>query len=113
MAKNVQERDGDEPAVCQEEGLGDLYLQMRDYHASLEQYRLAAAKAPNSRRIRKKIVVSEYNLGVYFIKRHEYQKALACMELVLQDDPNNEHALKKVPQLHKAIRGEKHSHGPA
>jgi tetratricopeptide (TPR) repeat protein len=97
QAKRVQmER---EAALSQEETLGDFHLENRDYPAALEQYRLAATKYPESIRIRKKVLLAYFNVGIQFIKRHEYPKALAYMEAALKLDPRNERVSKKVSQL--------------
>ena len=92
--------------VSQEEGMGDFYFETRDYGAALEQYRLASAKAPQLARLHKKLALAQYNVGVQFIKRHEYEKALACMESVVKIDPRNERAAKKVSQLNHIIKKE-------
>jgi len=110
-AKLAQEREavkqgqGATPPI-QEETLGDFYFETRNYESALEQYRQAQAKFPQFPRLRKKWALAQYNVGVQYIKRREYDKALACMELVLKVDPRNPHALKKVSQLRHVIKKE-------
>jgi tetratricopeptide (TPR) repeat protein len=101
--KKTQEKSETVPDLGQEETLGDFYFQTRNYPAALDQYRLAVKKFPHSHRLRKKIVFTQYNVGVQYIKQHEYPKALECMEAILKSDPRNPHAIKKAAQLHRII----------
>lgn len=99
-AKKSQEVADD---LSQEETMGDFYFETRNYLGALEQYRLAAKRFPQSGRLRKKSLAAQFNIGVQHIKRREYPEALAVMEKVLQLDPRNQHAHKKVQQLRKII----------
>ena len=83
--------------------MGDFYFETRNYSASLEQYAVAQKKYPDSKRLRRKIMASQFNIGVAFIKRRDYAQALDCMQKVLQMDPANEHAKKKYQQLRKIV----------
>ena len=89
--------------LSQEETMGDFYFETRNYPAALEQYKAAARMFPHSGRLRKKSLASVYNIGVQFIKRREYAEALEYMERILQVDPENAHARKKVTQLRRII----------
>lgn len=89
--------------LTQEETMGDFYFETRNYAAAVEQYAVAQKKHPESRRLRRKIMASQFNIGVSYIKRREYGQALDCMQKVLQMDPANEHAKKKVQQLRKIV----------
>lgn len=89
--------------LTQEETMGDFYFETRNYAAALDQYVVAQKKHPESRRLRRKIMASQFNIGVSFIKRRDYAQALECMQKVLQMDPTNEHAKKKVLQLRKIV----------
>ena len=89
--------------LTQEETMGDFYFETRNYSASLEQYAVAQKKYPDSKRLRRKIMASQFNIGVAFIKRRDYAQALDCMQKVLQMDPANEHAKKKYQQLRKIV----------
>lgn len=99
--------------LSQEETLGDFYFETRNYPAALEQYQLAQKKHPQSRRILKKLLATQYNIGVQHIKRRDYPGALQWMEKILQLDPGNNHASKKVHQLRKIIEQESRSKGGA
>jgi len=90
--------------LSQEETTGDFYFETRNYPAALELYRQAQARFPKLRRLQKKIFLTLYNVGVNHIKRHEYEKALAYMEIVLKMDPHNDRVKKKVHQLHHIIQ---------
>ena len=108
LAREREERRKEGRAqTSQEESMGDFYFQSRNYEAALEQYRLASEKFPQSVRLRKKVALGQYNVGVQHIKRRDYAKALACMEIVLKLSPDNEHALKKVSQLRRILEKER------
>ena len=87
--------------------MGDFYFETRNYDAALEQYRAAAHNFPASGRIKKKIVLATYNVGVQFIKRHQYPEALGAMEKVLEMDAHNRHATKKIVQLRRILDKQK------
>jgi tetratricopeptide (TPR) repeat protein len=90
-------------ALSQEETLGDFYFQTRNYSAAIEQYAIALKRAPDSQRLRKKELATEYNIGIQHIKRREYEQALAYMEKILKVDPGNSHAKRKALKLRKII----------
>ncbi|MFO7974969.1 MAG: hypothetical protein R6V12_10085 [Candidatus Hydrogenedentota bacterium] len=94
--------------VTHEESMGDFYFETRNYPAALQQYKAATKAQPRSARLRKKILATEYNIAVQFIKRRDYEKALDGMEKILEVDPSNPHARKKVAQLRRIIEKEKH-----
>ncbi|MBN2311898.1 MAG: hypothetical protein JXR94_23160 [Candidatus Hydrogenedentes bacterium] len=89
--------------LSQEETMGDFYFETRNYPAALEQYHAAAKRFPQSYRLRKKMLASEYNIGVQYIKRREYKEALVYMERILKVDPKNAHARKKALQLRRIL----------
>ncbi len=101
--KSAARHEAGKADLTQEETLGDFYFDTKNYPAALEQYQLALRKQPQSTRLRKKVLVSQYNVGVQYIKRREYAKALEVMESVLKVDPDNEHALKKKIQLQRVL----------
>ncbi len=86
-----------------EEVLGDFHFDRRDYARAIKHYKRASRDGHDGRQLQHKIVVTEYNLGVRYIKRHRYSDALRCMEWVAKRDPENEKALKKVKQLRQHI----------
>ncbi|MDQ1256480.1 MAG: hypothetical protein QG656_1076, partial [Candidatus Hydrogenedentes bacterium] len=89
--------------LSQEETMGDFNFENRNYEAALALYEDAIRKFPMSRRLRKKILVVQYNIGVQHIKRHKYKEALECMDFVLKADPQNPHAIRKTLQLRKIL----------
>lgn len=108
-AKRAQEKEakkstGPAADLSQEEGTGDFYFETRNYEAALEQYRLAQEKHPDLRRLKKKLLLAQYNVGIQHIKRHEYDKALALMETVLAADPHNSRVRRKVSKLRHIIK---------
>lgn len=90
----------------QAETTGDFYFEMRDYDQALPHYLQAANEAGESRRLKKKLLATHYNIGVRFLKRRDYPTALQSMEAVLAIDPRNEHARKKYTKLKKIIAHE-------
>ncbi len=99
----ARKKQPDGTDLTQEETTGDFYFETRNYTAAIEQYALAARKAPQSGRIRKKILAAQFNIGIQHIKRREYKEAEECMQKVLKLDPHNTHAQKKVLQLRKIM----------
>lgn len=101
--RSARHKEAGTADISQEESMGDFYYDSRNYAAALSEYKKAAARFPESRRIRKKLVYAEFNNGVQYIKRREYREALTAMERVLELDPPNEHAKKKAHQLRKIL----------
>lgn len=89
--------------LSQEETMGDFYFEQHNYAAALEQYNIASDKFPGSGRLRKKRLVATVNVGINFMKKRDYPKALTWMEKALEIDPENPHAKKKAKQLRKVI----------
>lgn len=89
--------------LSQEETMGDFFFETRNYTGALQQYELAAKKFPDVNRIKKKMLVTQYDIGVQHIKRRNYTDALSCMEAILKVDPRNPHALKKAKQLRHVL----------
>ncbi|MDZ4861711.1 MAG: hypothetical protein SGI88_22280 [Candidatus Hydrogenedentes bacterium] len=105
-------RAAEKTELTQEETMGDFYFETRNYPAALDQYRVAQTRFPQSGRLRKKVTAAQFNIGVQFIKRREYTNALHCMLKVLEQDPGNEHARKKVSQLKKIVERPDRAPGP-
>jgi tetratricopeptide (TPR) repeat protein len=89
--------------ASQEETMGDFYFEQSNYTGALEQYKIAARRAPDSLRLKKKLLASTLNIGISFIKRRDYPKALEWMEKGLEIDPDNDAAQRKAKQLRKVI----------
>jgi hypothetical protein len=100
-AVQAEKKQAAEGVLSQEETLGDFYFTSRNYEMAFQQYKLAGEKSPGSIRLRKKMLAAEYNIGVGFIKRRQYDKALDYMQSILRQEPNNDHAKRKVAQLQK------------
>jgi len=103
-----QEVGGDSVDLSQEETMGDFYFETRNYPAALEQYQAAIKKYPQSSRLRKKMLLTTYNVGVQHIKRRDYQAAMKSMRAVLNADPENKHARKKIQQLKRILHKTDH-----
>jgi tetratricopeptide (TPR) repeat protein len=97
--------------LTQEESMGDFYFETRNYEAAMAQYQAALKKSPESGRLRRKLLATRFNIGVQFIKKREYPRALAIMEEILKVDPNNAHAKKKIEKLRKVVERQRESKG--
>jgi tetratricopeptide (TPR) repeat protein len=89
--------------TSQEETMGDFYFEQHNYTGALDQYRIAARRSPDSPRLRKKSLAASLNIGIGYVKRRDYPKALEWMEKALEIDPDNEAAIRKSKQLRKII----------
>jgi len=89
--------------VGQDEALGDLYFESRNYSAALAEYEKALRQHPRSRRLRRKVLVGNYNMGVHCIKAKSYAEAKKYFELVLKEDPKHEKALKNSLKLKRML----------
>ncbi len=87
------------PGATKEELLGDYHFERHDYSRAIKHYRQVLKELPDSPKIRRKIISSEYNIGMRHIKSHQYEQALKCMEWVLNADPNHEQARHKAKKL--------------
>jgi hypothetical protein len=101
--KEEQKKTGSSSEISQEETTGDFYFATKEYLAAYEQYSQGIKKFPHSSRLRGKLLLTQYNIGVHCIRLRQYRKALSWMEAVLKVDPKNIHALKKAHQLKKVI----------
>jgi len=88
-----------QPGHSKEELLGDYHFDRHDYSRAIKHYREGLKEAPESPRLRKKIISSEYNIGMRHIKSHQYEQALKCMDWVLNADPSHEQARHKAKKL--------------
>lgn len=93
-----------------DEAHGDFHFEKGEYLRAMKYYRAAQREAPDSARIRKKIVSTQYNIGIGQIKHHEYREALASMKAVLEMDPDNERAQDKAAKLREMIKRHAHEH---
>lgn len=90
-------------ALSQEETMGDFYFETHNYMGALEQYKIAVRANTASPRLNKKLVVTNINVGIQYIKKRDYPKALKWMDEALEIDAENIHAKKKAKQLRKVI----------
>lgn len=102
-AGEVDGNKPEEPALSQEESMGDFYFETHNYPGALEEYATARTHFPHSVRLRNKTVVTLINIGIQYIKSREFPAALEYMNKALELDPKNPHAYKKAKQLRKTI----------
>jgi len=96
-------RQHQETGLSREELSGDFFFRQRNYFKALAFYRSAVRPGAESASLRKKILTTQYNIGAWHIHRHEYVAALEYMTAVLDADPGNDRAHKKVLELRHAI----------
>jgi tetratricopeptide (TPR) repeat protein len=87
----------------QEEALGGYYFAQHDYHRAIQNLAIAHERDPNNPNVASKLAAAEYNLGVRYIRKHNYPKALQCMERALQLRPGHEKALEKAEKLRSRV----------
>ncbi len=92
------------PGMSQEECIGDYYFSKIDYWRASEYYGLALEHTPSNSRVRSKLCVSKYNIGMHHIRNKEYLQALHYMELVLELEPGNTWAIEKARQIREHVR---------
>ena len=93
-----------EEGLSKEEAHGDFHFERHEYKRALKFYRAGQREDPESQRLRRKVISTQYNIGITHIKQHEYREALASMKAVLEADPGNERAQKKAAKLREAIK---------
>ena len=101
--RETQKEEGKAENLSQEETMGDFYFETRDYGSALAQYEVAISNGESNERLKRKMVVAKYNVGMQFVKRRQYPRALSIMEEVLEMDPRNDHARRKAKKLRKII----------
>jgi tetratricopeptide (TPR) repeat protein len=89
--------------VGREESVGDYYFHQHDYQRSLKHYRAQVRESGDSAHMKKKMLSTQYNIGINHIKAHHYERALEYMEAVLEADPDNTKANQKVAKLRNAL----------
>jgi tetratricopeptide (TPR) repeat protein len=90
-------------AVSKEETLGDFYFHTKNYVAALSEYEKAFKGRSDSQRLKKKVAVTTFNVGVHYVKVKDYKRALEYFEKVLRYDPENRDALKKADKLRRIL----------
>jgi len=95
-----------EPArtpVSKEETLGDFYFHTKNYVAALGEYEKAFKQNPGCKRLKKKVAVTTFNVGVHYVKVKDYKRALEYFEEVLRCEPKNRDAEKKADKLRRIL----------
>ncbi len=87
------------PGMSEEECRGDFAFSKRDYNEALRTYRIVREKETSNPRLIHKLCATRYNLGIRYIRNHDYPQALHCMEQVLKMDPNHAPSREKAAQL--------------
>ncbi|HOC68182.1 MAG TPA: ATP-binding protein [Candidatus Hydrogenedentes bacterium] len=104
QAFNAFVRSHFKPGMSREECLGDYYFSRMDYWHAADFYSIALDHASSNARVKNKLCVSKYNIGMHHIKNKDYSQALQYMELVLELDPDNTWAREKANKLQEHLR---------
>ena len=105
-APSQDEIDQTTHAVSKEETLGDFYFHTKNYFAALREYDKAFGQEPDNRRLKKKVVITTFNVGVHYVKVKDYKQALDYFEEVLRHEPKNRDALRKAEKLRRILTAE-------
>jgi len=102
------QHDGKDAPLSQEETLGDFYFETKNYLAALSQYEEACKNHRGSTRLRRKVTLTKYNIGVQYIKTKEYQNAIEMFKEVLREEPDtrtkfHREAKRKLLKLQRAM----------
>jgi len=100
--------DGRDAPLSREETLGDFYFETKNYRAALPQYEEAYNNHRGSTRLRRKVTLTKYNVGVYYIKIKEYRNAIDTFKEVLREEPDphtkfHREAKRKLLKLQRAM----------
>lgn len=103
LAHDEQVSRRSEDSVSKEETLGDFYFHTKNYFAAFAEYDKAFKQNRDSHRLKRKVAVSMFNIGVHYIKLKDYRKALEYFEEALKHEPKNHNALRKVEKLRRIV----------
>ncbi len=95
------------PGMSEEECRADFAFTKRDYSEALRGYRVVYDKETSNPRLKNKLCATRYNLGIRYIRNHDYPQAVHCMELVLKLDPSHGPAREKLAQLNAHLARQK------
>ena len=87
----------------QEEALGDYYFAQHDYRRAIQYMATAHERDRDNASVANKLAAAEYNLGVRYIRKHEYSMALQCMERALGFRPDHPKAMEKAERLRARV----------
>ena len=90
-------------AVSKEETLGDFYFHTKNYSVALNEYTKVFKENPDSRRLRRKVAVTTFNVGVHYVKLKDYKRALGYFDEVIRYEPKNRDALRKAEKLRRIL----------
>lgn len=82
---------------------GDFYFDKGNYFKALRHYKELEDTGAGSSRLQRKMCATLYNVAVCHIRKHDYDRAIRYMEMVLARDPGHESANKRLAQLREHI----------
>ena len=78
---------------------GDFYCGKGNYQEALRKYREVEKTDSASARLSRKMTATLFNVGICNIRKHNYDRALQYMDMVLARDPRHPQALKRAEHL--------------
>lgn len=92
-----------EPGKDTEELIGDYYYSKKDPHRAAGHYYKAVQSSGQTAALLKKIVVSEYNTAMQYIRERHLTHALHHLEKARKLDPENETVLQRIAQIRQKL----------
>lgn len=92
------------PGKDQEEVIGDYYFSKKDAHRALGHYQKALQNAGQSPGLLKKLVATEYNTAMQYLREKHLTHALHHLEKAKKYDETNEAVLQKIEQIRHKLR---------
>lgn len=102
-------KEHQDPAKDQEEIVGDFHFAKKDYHRAARHYYKAIENAGPLASLTKKIVVSEYNTAMQYIREKHLTHALHHLEKAHKLDAANELVNQRIAQLRDRLHLDKTS----
>jgi len=93
-----------EPGKDTEEVVGDFYAAKKDARRALSHYNKAYEHGTQDAVLLKKIVASEYNTAMHYMREKHLTHALQHLERARKFDPKNEAVTQKIVKVRHALR---------
>jgi len=92
-----------EPGKDTEEVVGDFYAAKKDAPRALSHYNKAYEQGGATPVLLKKIVASEYNTAIHYMREKHLNHALQHLERARKIDPQNEAVMQKIAKVRHAL----------
>lgn len=92
-----------DPGKDTEEVVGDYYMTKKDARRALSHYYKAVEAAGQTPSLLKKVVASEYNTAMHYIREKHLTHALHHLEKARKIDSDNEAVLQRIAQIRQKL----------